>query len=251
MQLAKLTHKDTMSVQFIHNRFLLAVLALFIVPAVASARTIDETAAAAGRQGLLLKLVGTAVSDDPGNSVAVIVSGKGGQQRSYHKGERVGGVLIREIFRNRITVETEQGEEVTLSSRSLPTDVMRSEANQAPPPVGFATSPTKSRRHKTLYLDGKTLAAELADFGDKIQEVNIDAVSIYGQPTGVRIYPIAADSIFSKIGLKTGDVIKEVNGMEISRPEEAIAVFQQLKAGHDVDIKVKGRRTRQISLIIE
>jgi len=104
---------------------------------------------------------------------------------------------------------------------------------------------------KSLYLDGKTLAAELADFDDMIQKINIDAVSIYDQPAGVRIYPIAPDSIFSKIGLKTGDVIKEVNGMEITSPEQAIAVFQQLKAGQDVDIKVKGRRTRRISLIVE
>jgi len=70
---------------------------------------------------------------------------------------------------------------------------------------------------KSLYLDGKTLAAELADFDDMIQKINIDAVSIYDQPAGVRIYPIAPDSIFSKIGLKAGDVIKEVKGMGINR----------------------------------
>jgi len=241
-----------MSFQFFHSRFLLFVLAFFIVPAVANARTAEEApTGASGRQNFQMKLVGTAVADNPENSVAVIESVIGGQQRFYHMGERASGVLIKEILRNRVIVETEQGVEIIRLSRSLPTDVVRSEASQARSLVGSGTNPTKSRRHKTLYLDGKALTAELADLGDMIQEVDIDAVSIYGQPAGVRVYPIAADSIFSKIGLKTGDVIKEVNGMEISRPEQAIAVFQQLKAGHDVDIKVKGRRTRQISLVIE
>ena len=116
-------------------------------------------------------------------------------------------------------------------------------------PVVSRTSSSNNLRNQTLYLDGKALIAELGNVDDKIQDVSVDTVNIYGRPAGVKIYPIEPDSIFSKIGLKNGDVIKEVDGMEISSPEQAIAIFKKLKAGDDVDIKVKARRTRQIHLL--
>ena len=229
----------------------LAALPFVSVPAVASARTAEETSAAPNRQSFQLRLVGTAVADDPNDSVAVIESGVDGRQRSYREGERAGDILIIEILRDRVIVDTQQGEDFISLSHPLPAQPGQSGAGRAPAPAGFGTRPPENRRQQTLYLDGKTLTAELADLDDLIQEVDVDPVNIYGKPVGVRIFPIEPDSIFAEIGLKTGDVIKEINGMQITRPEQAIAVFQQLKAGEDVDIKVKGRRTRQIHLIID
>jgi len=233
-----------------------AVLALFTVSAVANARTADDTKVAVKRQGFKLKLVGTAIAENPEYSVAVIESGDG-VHRSYHEGEHIGGVLIVEILRARIIVETEQGEDyITLSksltlTQPLTTKVERPGANLSPVPVVSRTSSSNNLRDQTLYLDGKALIAELGDVDDKIQDVRIDTVNIYGRPAGVKISPIEPDSIFSKIGLKNGDVIKEVDGMEITSSEQAIAIFKKLKAGDDVDIKVKARRTRKIHLLIE
>ena len=95
-----------------------AVLALFTVSVVANARTADDTEVAVKRQGFKLKLVGTAIAEDPEYSVAVIESGDG-KHRSYHEGEHIGGVLIVEILRARVIVETEQGEDFITLSRSL------------------------------------------------------------------------------------------------------------------------------------
>jgi general secretion pathway protein C len=228
-----------------------AVITFFTVSAVSDARTADDTEAAVERQGFQLTLVGTAVADDPMDSVAVIESGIDGKQRSYHEGELAGEVLIIEILRNLVIVETEQGESFISLSRPLQEGAARPGASQSPVQAVFGGRPQNNLRNQTLYLDGKVLTAELADFDDKIKEVNVDAVSVYGKSAGIRIYPVEPDSIFSKIGLKNGDVIKEVNGMEITRPEQATAVFKKLQAGDDVDIKVKGRRTRRIHLIIE
>lgn len=227
------------------------VLVLLTMLAVAEARTVGDAATVAERRSFQLRLVGTAVADDPEVSLAVIESGIDGQQRSYHEGEPADGILIKEILRNRVIVETEHGEEFISLSRPLPTEAERQGTSQSPLPVSFGPRPQESLRKQTLYLDGKSITAELANFEDMIREIDVDTVSIYGQPAGVKIYPIAQDSIFSEIGLKNGDVIKEVNGIEITRPEQVIAVFHQLKAGENVDLKVKGRRTRQIHLIIE
>jgi len=245
-----------MKFQTILTYLFFSVLALFTVSVGANARTADDTEVAVKRQGFKLKLVGTAIAEDPEHTVAVIESGDG-KHRSYHEGEHIGEVLIVEILRARVIVETEQGEDfITLSrsltlSRPLTAKSEPSGANQSPVPVVSRINSSNNRRDQTLYLDGKALIAELGNVDDKIQDVNVDTVNIYGRPAGVRIYPIEPDSIFSKIGLKNGDVIKEVDGLEIFSPEQAIAIFKKLKAGDDVDIKVKARRTRKIHLIVE
>jgi len=233
-----------------------AVLVLFTVSLVANARTAGDTEVAVKRQGFKLKLVGTVIASDPRGSVVVIESGDG-KHRSYHEGEQIGGVLIVEILRARVIVETEQGEDFITLSRSLTlaqpltTKAERPGAVQSPVPVVSRTSLSNNLRNQTLYLNSEALIAELRDVDDKIQDVNVDTVNIYGRPAGVKIHPIEPDSIFSKIGLKNGDVIKEIDGLKISSPEQAITIFKKLKAGDDVDIKVKARRTRQIHLLIE
>jgi len=245
-----------MKIRTILKCLFFAVLAIFTVSVVANARTVDDTEVAFKRQGFKLKLVGTAIAEDPEYSVAVIESGDG-KHRSYHEGEQIGGVLIVEILRARVIVETEQGEDFISLSRSLTlaqpltTKAERPGASQSPLPVVSRTSSSNNLRNQTLYLNGKALIAELGNVDDKIQDFSVDTVNIYGRPAGVKIHSIEPDSIFSKIGLKNGDVIKEVDGLNISSPEQAIAIFKKLKAGDDVNIKVKARRTRQIHLLIE
>jgi len=53
------------------------------------------------------------------------------------------------------------------------------------------------------------------------------------------------------LGLKTNEVIREVNGKSLIGPEDAIALLQSIRKGGEFDIKVKGRRSRQIHLIVE
>ena len=230
--------------------FFFTVVSFLAVPTVAGSRTAGNPITKVEQQRLQLKLVGTAIADDPTYNVAVIISDIDGRQRSYHEGDQAGKVLIKEILRNRVIIQTGQGEEFIGLSRPLHAESERTGARQVPPVV-FGSRPPDRWRHQTLYLDGKTLTAEFENFNDTIQEANVYAVSIYDQPAGVKIYPIKPDSIFSKMGLKAGDVIKEINGMKITRPEQAIALFQQCKKGDDMDIKVKSKRTRQIHLVIE
>ena len=40
---------------------------------------------------------------------------------------------------------------------------------------------------------------------------------------------IAPDSLYAKIGLQNGDVLQQINGVEIKDPENFMRVFQQLK----------------------
>ena len=60
------------------------------------------------------------------------------------------------------------------------------------------------------------------------------------------------DSVLRKLGLRSRDVIREVNGQVIAGPDQAVDFFNTLSKGGDLTIKLKRRRRdRWIHLDIE
>ena len=196
-----------------------------------------------------LKLAGTVWSNNPSSSMAVIEFGMDKKQSIHREGDFVGGVRIKQIQRDRIIIQSSRGEEIItlrrshLSTDKKPVGVEHSEQ------ISFGPTPPLSRRYDTRYLDSGTIKVAIADIEDVLKKENIEPVTVYGKPGGVKIHSIEPGSLLSEIGLKTGDTIKEVDGKAVSSPEQVIGMLRQLKAGDDVDIKVKGRRTRIIQLI--
>jgi type II secretory pathway component PulC len=61
---------------------------------------------------------------------------------------------------------------------------------------------------------------------------------IADRPSGFRLGNIKADSVLSKMGLRNGVVIREVNGEAITGPDQAAMFFQTIKEGDDIAIKI-------------
>jgi len=63
-----------------------------------------------------------------------------------------------------------------------------------------------------------------------------------GNPVGYRIFNIKPGSVFQKIGLKNGDVIKKINGYDLSSPDKAMELYQKLKTSRrfNMDLKRNG-----------
>jgi len=229
----------------------IAVLSVAAAPTLFATQIANQESNRVSRQGLGLRLVGIASADDPSSSVAVFESNMNGRQKIYREDDLVGGMLIKQILYDRIIVQTVQGEKTITITGSMFSNAEPPGQEERSLPISYGPRPPVTRRHDMRYLDRKSLTSSLADIDEIIKDTKIEAVSLYGKPAGVKISPIEPGSIFADIGLRNGEVIKEVNGEEIFRPEQAIAILRQLKTGGDVDIKVKGRRTRQIHLILD
>ncbi|HBI22643.1 MAG TPA: hypothetical protein DDX84_00140, partial [Nitrospiraceae bacterium] len=50
-----------------------------------------------------------------------------------------------------------------------------------------------------------------------------------GAADGFRIFSIVPNSLFEKVGLRNGDIIHNINGVELKDPEKAFQVYQLLK----------------------
>ncbi len=50
-----------------------------------------------------------------------------------------------------------------------------------------------------------------------------------GKPTGFRLYAVQADGPFAKLGLRNGDVVRSLNGLPVTTPEQALVAYDQAK----------------------
>ncbi len=57
-----------------------------------------------------------------------------------------------------------------------------------------------------------------------------------GKPDGFRIFAIARNSLFSKIGLQNGDILSRVNSVDVKNPQNFMKVLEQLKDENSISI---------------
>jgi general secretion pathway protein C len=61
---------------------------------------------------------------------------------------------------------------------------------------------------------------------------------VNGQSNGFKLFSIQPGSIFQKIGLTNGDVIKKINGYEMNSPDKALELYQKLRDTKSIVIQM-------------
>lgn len=62
-----------------------------------------------------------------------------------------------------------------------------------------------------------------------------------GKPNGFKVYAIRPSSLFGKIGLQNGDTIKNINGNEMSTPDQALQLYTKLRSASHLSLQVERR----------
>ena len=71
-------------------------------------------------------------------------------------------------------------------------------------------------------------------------------------PGGFKIGKVKPGSIFAKMGLRTGDIIKGVNGEAITSAEQANDFYNSLLDGGNITLEVKrSGRTQKLQVEVE
>ena len=199
-----------------------------------------------------LKLIGTAVTRDPDGSVAVIEDLKNRNQWLFHEGDRAGSILIKSIRRDHIVIDAGNGDETVRIRSYLAT------AAPAAPPVRPISGPSAmsinrvSSRERHKVIDRAVAEAAFADPESVLDQVDIMPARFFNREVGFRIAAFEPGSIFSKMGLRSGDLLLAINDREIAGPEEAKSLFETLREGGDIDLTVRRRaRTYHINLLIQ
>ncbi len=63
---------------------------------------------------------------------------------------------------------------------------------------------------------------------------------------GVQVSAIQSGSLFEEIGIKDGDVITELNGIQINSPEESTRILRELSEAQELTVTIQGENGPEI-----
>lgn len=201
--------------------------------------------AAPVRTTLRLKLLGTLVSESmPEWSVASIQDVVTLKTATYMPGDKIQTADILEIERERVIILNNNRKEFIDGSgeAGAPPPVAMAPAapvNNNPPAAVALGAGVKQVGENDYEIPRAEIDKTLANLNDVAMQARIVPAFKDGVAQGFKLFSIRPDSIYSKIGIQNGDVIKRINGFDLNSPEKALEIYSKLKESARIDIEVE------------
>lgn len=183
---------------------------------------------------LPLQLLGTVVDNRGGRSFAIIQDQGTREQDIYFPEDPVvEGVILASVGRNRVVL-LRNGREEILEKTTERVDAPRTRGAR---PRATASAPAAPKEDITVrkvgennyIMDRREVEGVLQDFNKLLTQIRVVPHFSNGKPDGFKVFNIRPNSLFMKLGMVNGDIIKRVNGLDITGPEQALQMFQQLR----------------------
>jgi general secretion pathway protein C len=180
-----------------------------------------------------LKLLGVVIGDREGVS-AIVEELSSKRQLFFKLHDQIPDVgEISEIRRDGIVVRQGDQQEL-LELAALQTEKPPS----APVSAGSAVVPVGPGSPVRTVLDRREVEQAMGDLPKLLSQARAVPYLVNGAMNGFRLDFIAPSSFYEKIGLKYGDVLQQVNGVDIRDPGTMLTLFQQLRNEKSVKLDV-------------
>jgi len=203
------------------------------------AEAIDENLADTRLTNLVLK--GTIASAIPEYSVAVIADGTA-EQRVYAIGDSLGsGTTLHAVYPDRVVLN----ENGALTNLRLPVDYPEGSNVQVRRTTRTTRQAPVSRSANAESLRN-VVSQNLTQLTDIIRPT---PYLVDGKPAGYRVYPGRNKRQFAALGLRPGDLIKDIDGQALTDPTQAMQIFESLGTADQVTVTVE-RNGQAQSLVL-
>jgi general secretion pathway protein C len=186
-----------------------------------------------------LAAIGVIVGATPERSVAILQSG--GRTRSAAVGGRAFGGRVTAVARTRVTLEFE-GRVIELAltmGRGLatapPPPSAPPEASAAPAP-GEAMGVGGGPRRRTL--DRAQVERRLTEEMPRLIQAALRPVTEDGRVIGMRVSQIPDGTILQDVGLHSGDVITDLNGVKVDGLPALLGLWSSLQGASEINASV-------------
>ena len=176
-----------------------------------------------------LSLKGTIAADPPETAVAIISDG-GNTEQIYTIGSSVSNnAKLHAVYADRVVLD----ENGVLTNLKLPKEY----------PEG---SPQVNRRDRTEVMrptvsqESQSIQAVVAQNVSQLSDViRPTPYFVDGQQQGYRVYPGRNRAQFTALGLRPGDLVKDIDGQALTDPTQAMEIFQTLGSASEVSVTVE------------
>ena len=194
------------------------------------------------------ELTGTIVAKDNDFSFAILKGGKGssaGAAVTRTGTEVQDGVILAFVWRNLAIFRTAGGvkcigEGVGENKQALQPEPPKIAGETPSQPNGGDDFDIRSVGPNQYVLKRADLNKATGNLGALASQARIVPSA---KDNGFKIFSISKDSLYSKIGIQNGDVLKSINGIELSSPDKALEAYSRLQSASklSLDIVRKGQ----------
>ena len=182
---------------------------------------------------LKIALLGTVAGNEQ-NAVAVIEEKKLRKQGLYRVGDSVEGALIKMILRGKVILRVGDKDEILTMEED---DFSKTgSGRERPGAAGEQTSIKVSR---------SDVEQSMQNINTLLSQVRIRPHFKNGEADGLSISRIRPNSIFTKLGLRNGDVVQAIDETPIQSPDDVLALYEKIKSGSNISIQINRRGKQQ------
>ena len=199
-----------------------------------------EEIAALKPTSLNILLIGTVFGPEA-VAFAVIEEKDKKKQDLYQTGDKIQGAMVKKILREKVVLEVNGKDEIL-------------EMEQAKAGKGGSRRSGKGRGNDgdAITVGHDDLQKSLGNINSLLTQVRIRPLIKKGKPDGLILSHIKPASIFAKLGLQNGDVVKRIDNKEIKSPEDAFEFYNRLKSGTELSLEIgRGSETKTLNYRFE
>ncbi|TRZ99641.1 MAG: PDZ domain-containing protein [Deltaproteobacteria bacterium] len=199
-------------------------------------------------------LLGTIASTSPASRRAILWASGMKEPKAFHEKEEVEpGAFLSSVERDKVWLTRGDEREMlellpvgskTRASLSLPTaSAPRSAAPRAPQAAGTSSPPAGDIRVEHLgdnrfSIDEAGVTQLTTNINQYMTQVRLIPFFEGNKSAGYRIAAIRPGTTFEHLGFQGGDVLQQVNGLDVSSPEKLYTIFQNLKDEKKVSVNI-------------
>lgn len=195
------------------------------------------------KSSLRVRLLGTLLSGIKEWSFASIQDVVTQKASTFMVGQAIQGAPILDIERNRVIVLNNGRREFINNEAGTGEAVAYTPPSALPqpsgPPQGAMGSGIRAIDDRNYEVPRAEIDRTLSNLNDVAMQARIVPAFKDGVAQGFKLFSIRPDSIYTKIGIQNGDVIRRINGFDLNSPEKALEIYSKLKEANRIDIEVE------------
>lgn len=194
-----------------------------------------------------LVLVGT-VAGSPAVSRAVIKDIQTNMLNLYKTGQTVAGAHVESIERNEVIL-LHNGQRKTLTLKAA----AEGDGNHAQAPSSQTVGQTAVITRPNLPLNQMSaqIPAKIEQVESILGKAVVEPYVVKGQVEGLRITGLEGIGVAKDLGLKNGDIIRVVNGQQITSKQKAYQIFRKARTQTTMDVELlRGNEPQRLSFAL-
>lgn len=191
------------------------------------------------RSTLALRLLGTLVAQDPRWSMASIHELPAGSARSLMISDVIQGARVFAIERERVLLLVDGRLEYIDGLGTAPPVAVSAHPGAAQPGGSDLGRGIRETGPDTYAVPREDVAEALTHLPELSMQARVVPAFKDGRPVGFKLFSLRDESFFSRLGLRNGDVLQRINGLDLDSPDKALEAFTKLRDARRIELQLE------------